>query len=575
MHRPKLGKRAFVPNSLLQPNKLRGAVRSLKFTELSTDRVSNILKSHENEEIELEDDGEYFEHHQYQVNGEYVTVNEYRPCKGGVSLPRAWARKHLPDIDWQDCTSFPQHDIKFPKRIEPRDERQRLFFRNLEIACEPTRVQDVLANATTGSGKTVAGIYIGAHLRTPTLIVVDSNKIAAGWLKNFRQFFGQNWTRKNVGRIQRDECDYKGKAFVIAMAQSLASRYMRYEPEVYSAFGLTIVDEVQVFGGPHFSPILYMFNARVRLHLTAKNRGNAFGRLIQTHTGAPRVVSTQEVMKPHAYVLENVLRTPFYCKSDGALLNNLAAIEERNSKLAGLIARRGYERGRQVLALSNRTRQLQRVMQMCESEGVPSELMGIHAGSYQTNRYVLYYQLEGSNKRNRIDVFDNAYEAGYFRNKIRDQDFEPAFAKKPDLKVPSTLYNRLQAGEKLTFTTAREEYKPTQNELDNITHSCQIIFATYEIFSKGVDVPKLDMGVELLPSADVTQPLGRVLRLFDGKPTPEWYAIHDVFNYEADDLMWDDIEVKVLTDYFEGKTVTRRKALKRAGAKIRYQRHEN
>lgn len=557
-----------MPNGLLDPKTVKEAKRALRFSEVSSDRVSHILTSYAPEE---NDDDFDYDQHQFKITGDTVTVNEYRVCRGGVSLPRAWAMKKFPNIMWRDNTKFPIHSLPFRGgTIEPRDEQQDKFFTDLLRAADGKGPQNILANATTGSGKTVAGIWLGWQLSTPTLIVVDSNKIAGGWLKNFRQFFGQGWTDKFVGRAQQDECNYKGKAFVIAMAQSLASRKNRYPAEFYSHFGLQIIDEVQVFGGPHFSPILYMFDARVRLHLTAENRSGSFGRLIKSHAGDTRVVSKQEVLKPNAWVIKNKLSKPFRCFNDGELLSNLSYQEDRNQKLAGLIHTRGYNRQRNVLVLSNRTAQLLRLRDMCAKLGVPHDEMGIHCGSYLTNRYVLYYSLEGSEHRNRIGVFDTRGLAMSCSKKIQSLNWGWVRDRYPELRIAGTLYNRLQAGENLTFSASRENFKPSQEELDNITHSCSIIFATYEIFSKGVDVPKLDMGVEALPAGNVKQPLGRVLRLKEGKLTPEWYAIQDYLE-AGEGFDNADPRITILNTFFEGQTKTRFGALKNAGAAIRYQ----
>ena len=557
--RPTLGKRAFVPSGLLDPKTVREAKSALRFSQVSADRISHILAAYEPEDGE---DFDYEQHH-YQVVGDTVTVNEYRECRGGVSLPRAWAKQKWPNLQWRDSTKFRTHDIKFPGRITARDTKQANFFEGLLTAAEQPGPQEILAVATTGSGKTVAGIYLGWQLSTPTLIVVDSNKIAGGWLKNFRQFFGQGWTERNVGRVQQDKCEFRGKAFSIAMAQSIARR--RYPQAFYEHFGLVVVDEIQVFGGPHFSPILYMFPARVRVAVTAEEKTGPFGRLIRTHVGKPRVVSQQEVLKPHAYLAKNEVPT-FYCYNDGALLTNLSRNRERNERLANVIKNRGYERGRQVLAMSNRTRQLLEIKNMLVENGVPESEVGIHAGRYETNRYVLYYKLEGSEKRNRLGVFETRARAYGVIRRIERGDYA-------GITMPEALYNRLQlkpGDEKyieITFETSREQYSPSQFELDNITHSCSIILATYEIFSKGVDVPKLDMGVELLPVGNLKQPLGRILRLKEGKATPEWYALHD-FCDEPEGFP--DEKAKILNKYFTDKTATRIAALKKAGAKIKW-----
>jgi superfamily II DNA or RNA helicase len=558
-----------VPAGLLDPKRVREAKRSLTFKEISSDRVSHVLAKYAPEDNDEEFD--YGQHQFKEVDGE-VTVNEYREVRGGVSLPRAYAMKKFPHVVWRDNTKFPIHGIPFTGSIEARDEKQDAFFTALLQEADQRGPQNILANATTGAGKTVAGIWLGWQLSTPTLIVVDSNKIASGWLKNFRQFFGQGWTERYVGRAQQDECDYKGKAFVIAMAQSLASRKNRYPPAFYTHFGLQIIDEVQVFGGPHFSPILYMFPARVRLHLTAENRTGSFGRLIKAHAGNTRVVSKQAVMEPYAWVIKNKLSKPFRCFNDGELLTNLSRQQDRNEKLANLIYTRGTLRNRNVLILSNRTAQLLELRDRCVALGTPLEDTGIHCGQYLTNRYVVYYTLPNSTKRNRITVKENSNAAYRMIARLRRLDWDAITAEDPDFPVPTTVYNRLQAGEQLEFSTSRENFKPSTEQLDNITHSCSTIFATYEIFSKGVDVPKLDMGVEALPAGNVKQPLGRVLRLKDGKLTPEWYAIQDYLDVEElQGFEQADQRITILNSFFEGQTKTRFGALRGAGAKIRYQ----
>lgn len=555
--KPALGKRAFIPHRLLDPDTVREAKRSLTFSEITADRVSHILGTIS--EVEDEND---LDHYSYNTQKpRKVTIHEFREVSGGYSVPRGWAMENFPHLPWVDRTVYSKHNIKFTGGITPRDQRQAMFFENLLQAAETPGPQNILANSATGSGKTVAAIYLGWQLSTPTLIVVDSNKIAAGWLKNFRQFFGQGWTERNVGRVQQDQKNYEGKAFTIAMAQSIARR--DYGQNFYRHFGLVIIDEVQVFGGPHFSPILYMFPARVRAYFTAQNRTGSFGRLIKTHTGQPRVVSSQEVLKPDAWMLRNSLKYKFYAANDGALLTNLAKVSARNRRLATLIKTRGYDRSRNVLVLSNRIFQLQILMRECQRLGVPKDAMGLHVGRAPTGKTVVYYKLRGSSKRNRLNAYDSESEAKHVINELRRGNYE-------NMCMPQALYNRLQAGEPVSFESADEIKTSTQSELDHITHSCDIIFATYEIFSKGVDVPRLDMGVEALPAGNVTQPVGRVLRLLDGKAKPEWYAVHDFLDTN-DGFEKADRTVTILNEFFEGKTRARIKALQAKGARIKWQ----
>ena len=493
---------------------------------------------------------------------EETITDEFWRVPGGYSLPRAWAVANLSGMPWQDNTESPQHSVKFPTEIRPRDDKQTLFFTALlDAAKSSDKWEDILANATTGAGKTVAGLFLGQQLRTPTIIIVDRTKIGNGWVKQAKQFFGDAWVRKHVGWVQQDRCEWENKVYVIALGQSLSRR--NYGNDFYNHFGLAIIDEIQVFGGPSMSPNLHMFPARVRLGLTAENKSGEFGRLIKTHVGNTRVKSQQEVMHPHAYVLRNEIPHTFYCESEGALLTNLSRLQDRNKRIASLVKNRGWDRGRQTLVLSNRTAQLVELKRRCVALGVPDKDIGLHMGSYISDRFVLAYKLSQTGPKRKVGVYDTRSRAQTASRHITDLTgsyFEPD-------KLPKTLYNRLQAGDPVIWDISREEYKPTEIELDDITNSCQLIFATYEIFAKGVNVPRLDLGIEALPSGNVKQPLGRILRIVAGKQTPEWYAIHDVIK-PADPMSVDLRTMTLLNNYFADKTKTRFKALKNARAKV-------
>jgi superfamily II DNA or RNA helicase len=554
--RPVISGRFFLPWGLLSPEKRREATRTLKYTERQLTRVEAIKQG------DLFDDNDDDADEQV-IYGRDVTQIEFKGGRYGASLPRAWAMENFKEFGAVDATIDCSHGIKFPAEITPRDDNQDKFFSDLEYHARQEGPQDILAIATTGSGKSVAGIALGQRLGQRTLIIVDQNKIASGWIaKNFHKFYGEKWTNKYVGRIQQDVCEYEGRAYSIAMAQTLARR--EYEPSFYRQFGLVLFDEIQVFGGPHFAKLLGMFPARVRVGFTAEERSRSFKHLIRHHLGRPRVISSQEVLRPICYMLRNKIDKPFYCENDGALLTNLSRVQDRNEKLARLIKTRGYDRDRNVLVLSNRTEHLVRLRQLCVSLGVPAKVMGLHMAQYESGEWDVCYRVsDGGNLQRLMTCESKSAAQAVVRNIKRDpSDYQSA--------MPKALYNRLYRGETPDILTRRTIRKPTQAELDHITNTCQIVFATYEIFSKGVDVPRLDMGVEALPSGNVRQPIGRILRVVPGKSTPEWYAIDDMVEAKFDEgsnSLWTNI----LNHYFRGKTKARVNALNRANARISYQ----
>ena len=547
---PTLGKRAFVPLRLLDRATIKRAQSSLLFRETRMTRMDAILASME----PAEDDNPEVD--PFNSSGIHeVIVNEYRKRRKGVSLPRAWAMANL-TLPWISLASFPRINIR-GNGPSPRDAQQAKFFGDLLAEARLSGPQDILANANTGAGKSVAGIWLGHQLQTRTLIIVDSNKIASGWLRNFEKFYGEAWTKKNVGRIQQDVCDWHDKAFVIGLVQSIARR--DYPKDTYKAFGCVIFDEVQIYGTENYAKVLGMFAARVRVGFTAENRTGQFGRLIKAHLGEPRVVSRQQVLTARAYLIRNRLTSTFYAMSDGAILTGLSRVEDRNRKLAKLIKNRGYDRGRNVLILSDRTEQLVKLRQMCADLGIPKTAMGLHMGRYQSGRYEVCYSY-GSNQQ-KLLVTDRKSEADAAVRMLR-RGVSP-------VELPKALEARMLKDPKsVMFSVRRETYAPSQKELDNITNSCQLIFATYQIFSKGVDVPRLDMGVEALPSANLKQPLGRILRLYEGKPEPEWYAICDTVVLDGPFGTSGDPSASLINSFLTGKTNTRIKALKKANAKI-------
>lgn len=78
-----------------------------------------------------------------------------------------------------------------------------------------------------------------------------------------------------------------------------------------------------------------------------------------------------------------------------------------------------------------------------------------------------------------------------------------------------------------------EEAKEQENKapyLDWCKREAKVIFATYQMFEKAVDVPRLSSGIDATPRASATQMIGRIRRTFDGKPEPRWWTIIDSNN---------------------------------------------
>lgn len=101
-----------------------------------------------------------------------------------------------------------------------------------------------------GRGKTVIALKIISELKKKTLIIVHKEFLMNQWIERIEEFL----PNARVGKIQANVCDYKNKDIVIGMVQTM---YCKDLPqEIYSNFGLTIVDEVHRISSEQFSRTL-------------------------------------------------------------------------------------------------------------------------------------------------------------------------------------------------------------------------------------------------------------------------------------------------------------------------------
>lgn len=80
-------------------------------------------------------------------------------------------------------------------------------------------------------------------------------------------------------------------------------------------------------------------------------------------------------------------------------------------------------------------------------------------------------------------------------------------------------------GQRYLLSGAKEKVK--REELEYIKQNSKIIFATYQMMKEGVDIPRLDAGIDATPRSDATQLIGRIRRPYPNKNKPIWYTIVD------------------------------------------------
>jgi len=433
----------------------------------------------------------------YSVMGEVGEreLKVYSETDTTISLPRDYGITIFKGGAFVNLTTdkrgqFPPEDYR-AEPITPRDELQKDFFSQLANVCKKEGVVDCMTNARTGSGKTTAALNTIRELGTPTLVIVHTNRLKEQWRgvqgekSGMRFFFGDDFADNCVGIVQQDTCDFVGKHVVIASLSSLISR--RYPDELYDYFGMVIIDEVHKVGAPEMSKVLSMFNARVRIGLTATNRRDTLKEVCDLHLGLPKIVSGQMVLQPKVFnvVYESKLNSyvlRYSAVARNMVITKLAEDPVRNVLLTNIIYTRGYLRKRNVVVLSDRISQLQQLKLNLIGKGVPKETIGLYVDKYK----------------------ERVFHSGRWCMK--------------DIKVKESEYKRM-------------------------TKECTIILATYGIFATGTDIPRLDFGVEATPRANQDQALGRILRLYAGKPQPEWIGVDDKILLFDKNMWYKDIEL--------------------------------
>jgi hypothetical protein len=479
--------------------------------------------------------------------GVTTPVRMYRETEHYFSMPRHYGREHFPDL-WERALDRTAKPLVVPKtydrHIEPRDEKQAAFIKQIRDAMQEAIdnvIIDVQVNAQTGTGKTVAAMAASSDLQiSPILVVVHQNRLKEQWRgsieqkKGYKFFFGESFVDQKVGIVQQNEFDVQGRAVVIAMGPTLISR--RFPQWFYDYFGVVLIDELHKFAAPMLSNCLDMFSASCRIGMTATEKKGNMRSVARAHLGPPAIVSTQMAMKPTVVRIRNRMQnewgkewdTPNGCKMQ------LARSKQRNDLLARIIYERGYLNDRHCLGIGDRVNQILQIRKRLVSLGVPSSTIGVYVGAYKTGKYKAYAQLKCglddsiTKRMSRSPVFDKKADAEQFaydwtlRGDIQDAwgELEKAGAQ-PYFDVGSKF----------------DMAKPSAEEYDYMENHCQIILATYGIFDVAIDVARLDWGIELTPRPDVEQPVGRVLRIKDGKKTPAWYTIEDyIVTFDTQEL---------------------------------------
>ena len=259
---------------------------------------------------------------------------------------------------------------------------------------------------------------------------------------------------------------------VVGMIQTLYKR--KLPQEVYDYFGTMVIDEFHVAGAPQFQKVLMQFNATTRFGISATiKRTDDLQKVLNLNFG-DKVIKLEKVHKPS---------TVRFVTSHGYY-----------SRYANMQKKTGA-------FISELTRDHKRNLLISK----------IIVRLYEDGREILVVG-------DRIEHLENLMALCYYSG-IPDEDMG-LVAGSRNVWVDQVLVTE----------------KIKRDELTRIKQERHILFATYGMFNKGVDVPRLDAGVDVTPRSKAQQVHGRILRQVAGKRTPIWVTIRDVNSYRSETM---------------------------------------
>lgn len=238
-----------------------------------------------------------------------------------------------------------------------------------------------------------------------------------------------------------------------------------FSAEFYDSFGILIWDECHRLGAESFSQSMGLFAARYRLGLTATpRRKDGAQALFLDYFGPPSVRAESEAMAAEVRVVNIPHR----------LSSAQLSFCRTNESLVKALSRAVYRN---------------------------EELVKLIRVLYRNGRNVLVI----SDKIKQLQSLMRLCAEG------------PQALPAPDMGLfTRTVYDRKKV------RTQPQEY------LDRVKAECRVIFTTYQMSKEGINIPRLDAGIDATPKADGVQCIGRIRRPVPGKKTPVWFTIRDV-----------------------------------------------
>lgn len=375
----------------------------------------------------------------------------YRESQGKIYVPRFFGKDTFGEAD--DNKLEPGNEISVQFAGSLRDYQKKIVDAYLNqrdaYGCGG------LLEIPCGRGKTVIALNLISQLKVKTLVVVHKSFLLNQWVERIEQFL----PGARIGKIQGQIIDIDDKDIVIGMLQSLSMK--EYPSDMFSSFGLTIVDECHHISSEVFSRSLQKIVTTHVLGLSAT---------MQRKDGLTPVFKM--FLGPIAYKEERESNDPVLIKA----IEYTSKDEEFNETQYDYRGNPAYSQ--MITKLCSYNRRTEFILDVIQKElkDVPDQQIMILA----QNKNILVYLFKAIQHRNIGTV-------GYYVGGMKEEDLK-------------------------------------------ISESCKIIVATYAMAAEALDIKTLTTLVLATPRTDVTQAVGRILRMPHERPLViDIIDIHDVF----------------------------------------------
>ena len=306
-----------------------------------------------------------------------------------------------------------------------------------------------------GRGKTVIALNIISKLKVKTLVIVHKSFLLNQWIERIQQFLPS----ARVGKIQGQVLDIENKDIVIGMLQSLSMK--EYPHDMFSSFGLTIVDECHHISSEVFSRSLQRIVTRYMLGLSAT---------MQRKDGLTKVFKM---------FLGDIIYKEKRSNDDTVLVKGIEYItndDEFNETKMDYRGNPAYSS--MITKLCTYNRRSEFIIKVIKKELEEKEDQQIMI--LAQNKNILIYLFKAIESRNIASV-------GYYVGGMKEADLKKSETKK-------------------------------------------IIIATYAMAAEALDIKTLTTLILATPRTDITQAVGRILRIKHDRPlVVDIIDSHDVF----------------------------------------------